>query len=836
MRNIFLPLTKFRRSYISLVLFSSCCINSYASDYVEFDSDFLYGSEAQKNIDIKRFSYGNPIPAGEYLADVYVNNELRGRITLQFVELSDQKSIGLCATPTLLTLLDLKSAAFSGKTHQVKQCRLFAPQVPEAKVNFDTGQLRLDVDIAQALVVQRPKGYISPAQWQDGIPVAFLRYNASHYRYQYSDQNFYQSYLGIESGINLFGWALRHRGSMSWSPQQDSHYQRIATYLQHDVAALRGQLTIGDLYTNGVLMDSLSLRGIKLASDDRMLASSERGYAPVIRGVANSNAVVSIRQNGNLLREVSVPPGAFSIDDLFPTGYGGDIQVEILEANGEKRTFTVPYTAAAQLIRPGYSRYQIAAGRYRYGNVVFDTNVAQATWQYGLTNNLTLNLGAILSKDYHSELLGLSFNTPIGAFAANATLSNATFHNLDQKFKGYNLYFSYNTHIEPTNTNVTLAAYRYLSRDYFSLQDVILANGRNFAYENGLNLSLNSYRPKNQFQVSVSQTFKDGWGGAYITGSTFTYWGTKQKRNEYQIGYSNNYKKLNYSLSFSQSINNDGNNDKRIYLSLSLPLGDNANGTYLSQDISHSVKDGYSAYTSLFGSLGEQQRYTYTLSVSKQQQSDVSSIAFSNTYSSSFARLNGSWSRSNKGNQQMSVGASGAVVAHPKGITLSNDLGDNFAIIHAKGAKGALINSSIGNEIDYFGNGIVPYVEPYTINYIGLDGNNLPSSVELAATEQQVIPRANQALLINFATTAGSAVFFEIENKEQLPPLGTEVFDQNEKSIGVVAQGGKIYTRGIAEKGELHLSWDGHHCRANYQLPEQEDGKLLIVPIQCQFY
>ncbi|WP_267895496.1 FimD/PapC N-terminal domain-containing protein [Gallibacterium anatis] len=36
---------------------------------------------------MQRFSYGNPIPAGEYLADVYVNNELRGRITLQFVEL-----------------------------------------------------------------------------------------------------------------------------------------------------------------------------------------------------------------------------------------------------------------------------------------------------------------------------------------------------------------------------------------------------------------------------------------------------------------------------------------------------------------------------------------------------------------------------------------------------------------------------------------------------------------------------------------------------------------------------------------------------------------------------
>ncbi|MEZ2464135.1 fimbria/pilus outer membrane usher protein [Escherichia coli] len=117
-----------------------------------------------------------------------------------------------------------------------------------------------------------------------------------------------------------------------------------------------------------------------------MLASSLRGYAPVVRGVADTNALVQIRQNGNLLREVSVPAGPFVIDDLFPTGYGGDIDVEILEANGERRAFTIPYTAAAQLIRPGYSRYLVAAGRYRYSDKVFDKNVAQATWQYGLSN------------------------------------------------------------------------------------------------------------------------------------------------------------------------------------------------------------------------------------------------------------------------------------------------------------------------------------------------------------------------------------------------------------------------------------------------------------------
>ncbi|MFT0805527.1 fimbria/pilus outer membrane usher protein [Avibacterium paragallinarum] len=662
-----------------------------------------------------------------------------------------------------------------------------------------------------------------------------MRYDATHYRYKYSDINAQQTYLGIDAGVNLFGWALRHRGSQMWTAQQKQSYQRIATYAKHDVPLLRGQFTIGDFYTNGRLMDSIAIRGVQLESDDRMLAASERYYAPVIRGVANTNAIVSVRQNGNLLREVSVPAGAFSIDDLFPTGYGGDLEVEVLEANGEKRTFTVPYTATAQLIRPGYSRYQLSAGRYRYNNEILD-NVAQATWQYGLSNNITFNLGAILAKNYHSELIGVAVNTPIGAFSGNATFSTAKLLDLQQKYKGYNLHFSYNTHIELTNTNVTLAAYRYLSRKYYSLQDTILANNRDFVDRQEIDMSSYYYRPKNQFQVTVSQVFKDNWGSVYVNGSTYTYWDSNEKRNEYQIGYGNSYKKLSYSFSFSQGKTSDGNNDRRIYLSLSLPLGDSINSAYVSQTLNYNKENGYYASTSLYGSLGEQGKYNYNIAVSKQK--DNSNISFNNNYSSPQARLSASWSRDNKGSQQISFGASGAVVAHPKGITLSNDLGDSFAIIHAKGAKGALINGSVGNKIDYFGNGIVPYIEPYAINYVGLDGNSLPSTVELSATEQSVIPRANQAILVNFETEQGAVVFFELTNDEKdLPPLGTEVFDQNNQSVGVVAQGGTIYTRGIAESGELKLSWGETRCHINYQLPPESDNTMpVIVPVQCQFY
>ena len=52
----------------------------------------------------------------------------------------------------------------------------------------------------------------------------------------------------------------------------------------------------------------MSLRGARMYSDDRMLPMGSTGYAPVIRGVANSNAKVSVTQSGNKIYETSVPP------------------------------------------------------------------------------------------------------------------------------------------------------------------------------------------------------------------------------------------------------------------------------------------------------------------------------------------------------------------------------------------------------------------------------------------------------------------------------------------------------------------------------------------------
>ncbi len=129
-------------------------------------------------------------------------------------------------------------------------------------------------------------------------------------------------------------------------------------------------LRIGDTYTTGDVFDSIQFRGVQLMSDDEMLPDSQRGFAPTIRGVAHSNAKVTVSQHGYVIYETFVSPGAFAISDLYPTSQSGDLEVKVTESNGAVRTFTQPYSAVPYMLREGRGKFSLSVGRYHSGGGV----------------------------------------------------------------------------------------------------------------------------------------------------------------------------------------------------------------------------------------------------------------------------------------------------------------------------------------------------------------------------------------------------------------------------------------------------------------------------------
>lgn len=59
---------------------------------------------------------------------------------------------------------------------------------------------------------------------------------------------------------------------------------------------MKSDLTVGQSASPADVFDSVPYTGVQLNSDSDMLPDSEKGYAPIIRGTAHSNALVMVRQ------------------------------------------------------------------------------------------------------------------------------------------------------------------------------------------------------------------------------------------------------------------------------------------------------------------------------------------------------------------------------------------------------------------------------------------------------------------------------------------------------------------------------------------------------------
>ncbi len=209
-------------------------------------------------------------------------------------------------------------------------------------MRFDGSDQFLDLTIPQAYVLKSYGGYVDPSLWESGINAATLAYTLNAYHTSSDNDNSDSVYGAFNSGINLGAWHFRARGNYNWTTDNGSDFDFQDRYLQRDIPAIRSQIIMGDAYTTGETFDSVNVRGVRLYSDSRMLPSALASYAPTIRGVANSNAKVTVTQSGYKIYETTVPPGEFVIDDISPSGFGSELVVTIEEADGSKRTGFAP--------------------------------------------------------------------------------------------------------------------------------------------------------------------------------------------------------------------------------------------------------------------------------------------------------------------------------------------------------------------------------------------------------------------------------------------------------------------------------------------------------------
>lgn len=817
---------------------------AWSKDY--FDPGLLTLSGGQvADIDLSQFETSGQIPAGTYPVTVWVNQADQGQQSVVFKN-DAHGQIQPELTPALLHHLGVNTRVlpgFIGLPTDIPVKNL-TELIPDAQVRFDFPQLRLELSIPQVAMQPNVQGYVDPALWDKGIPAFLMNYSLSGGRnWQEGQAGTSKSeqtnlFANLRGGFNWEDWRLRSdmthtRNQSSSNNQPRQSFQKtqfMNTYLQRDIQAWRSEILAGDSSTSNEVFDSIPFRGVKLNSTEEMRPNSLRGFAPLISGIAQSNARVTVSQNGHVVYQTYVAPGPFRLNDLYQTGQGGDLTVTITEADGSVRTQSVPFSSLPMMQRPGGFKYELTSGRYNGGVTrgSQQANFGLATLIYGLPYNITLYGGGLVAEDYHSLVVGTGISLgAVGAISADVTTSNAKFAAQNERQQGNSYRIRYAKSLLTTGTSVDLAAYRYSTRNYYSFADF---NNQGFQLSDG-QVPWALERQRSNFQLQISQQL-GSFGSLYLSASRNDYWGNNQVNNNLSAGYNGSYHGVSYGLAYSiDRIEGDGSWPENRQLSLNIQLPFSlfsssalASRSYASYQMTHNNQGQVRQQAGLNGNaLDDHLSYSVMQGFSNSDSSDGGNLNLGYQGSKGMANMGYSYSSQSR---SLNMNGNGGVVVHPQGVTLSQMLGNSVALVSAPGAGGVhMMNGNV--ETDSRGYAVVPYLSNYQKNDISLNPSTLPDDVDITQSSLNVYPTKGAVVMASFATHIGYQALVTLNKGTTPVPFGAlvtvEGAPSGEVNTGIVGDNGQVYLTGLPEQGRLTTQWGkgaDQQCQVTFNLQD----------------
>lgn len=651
-------------------------------------------------------------------------------------------------------------------------------------------------------------------------------------------------YLNLLPGLNIGPWRLRNYSTWSrntFGSDTQNNWDSLYTYAQRNIISLKSQLTLGESSSPSDMFDSVPFRGVQLASDDDMLPDSMRGYAPVVRGIARTNAQVIVKQNGYTIYQTYVSPGAFEITDMYPTGSSGDLDVTVKEADGSEQHQVVPFASLPVLQREGRLKYSVTSGKYRsYDSRVDKEYFTQATAIYGLPVGFTLYGGGQFSQHYQSLIFGMGKNLgEMGALSID-TAQAWSQQQEQEKTSGQSVRVRYSKNILATGTNVSIAGYRYSTSGYYSLQETL-----DTWRENNQNMP---ERRRNRAEFLLNQNLGQNAGSVSLNAISEDYWNSDRQMRSVGVGYSNSWSGMTYSLNYSYNRNtNDNSNyrdnnttrnkyynsDQIFSFNINIPLNRWLNNSWASYSLNTSKHGDTSHSVGLNGSALDDQNLNWNIQESETDHGVGNGGYASLDYQGTYGRVNAAYSY-DQNQHRVNYGIDGGIVVHANGITLSQSLGETTALVEAPGASGVNISNQTGVNTDFRGYTIVPYISPYRENTISLNTEALPENADVELSSRTVTPTRGAIARANFNIRVGNRVLMMLDKPSgEAIPFGAIVTLLNSENANsfIVGDNGQVYMTGMPDSGVLAVKWgnDAHqNCRVEFNVTQQQSTNSVL--------
>jgi outer membrane usher protein len=785
-----------------------------AAQAIGFQSGFLrqgpeYTSDAGA-LALRTLAETEDLGPGSYWVEIQVNLRYFGQREIRFDIDPDNKRLLPCLSADMLEQMGVRLESLADPALLQTSCVDLFKLIPGSEVDFDGSKLQLSVSVPQIAMRRTTKGEIDPALRDHGVNAAFVSYQASaQQRSGGNGASRSTDDLYLNGGINLGAWRLRSNQAMRHNDDGQREWSSAYTYLQRDLPGTRANLTIGETITGGDVFRSLPIKGALIKSDPEMLADAMQGYAPVIRGVAQTRAKLDVLQNGYPIYSTYVSAGPYEIDDLSTSG-SGELEIVLTEADGQVRRFTQPYSTIGNLLREGVWNYSSALGRYNAADKVEEPWLWQGTLAAGIGWHSTLYGGLITSDFYRAGTAGIARDLgSIGAVALDVTHSSADIDtHTQQNAQGMSYAVKYGKAFA-TSTNLRFAGYRYSTEGYRDFDEAVRQRSHHTTFKGSR---------RSRLEASIHQRLGTH-SGVSLTLSQQDYWSGIDEQRQFQFNFNTQHAGVSYNLYASQSLSEkrDRENDRQFGLSISIPLdlGHSGHSSHATFDL-QSTGDQYSQRASLSGNLSEH-HLSYNASVSntdRRQQTAGLSVG----YQAPFGSVGAGFTQSNN-YRNASVNASGAVLLHADGIELGPYLGETTGLVEVPDIPGVGVVNAAGVRTNSRGYAMVPYLRPYRFNQIQLQTDDLGPDVEIDNGSAQVVPTRGAVIKTTFtARSVTRLVITARTSKGQLLPFGAQVSDAQGNLMGVVGQGGQILLSTGTKPQTLSVRW-GEQTEPQCSLP-----------------
>ncbi|MDN8031213.1 fimbria/pilus outer membrane usher protein [Burkholderia multivorans] len=765
------------------------------SHATEFNSSFL-SIDGTTDVDLSQFSQADFTLPGEYMLEVQVNDLFYGLQPIEFVALDASGAGKPCLRAELVAQFGLKPSLAKDlpRFHGGRCVDLAA--IEGVTVRYLKGDGRLRITIPQVALEFTDGTYLPPERWSDGIAGAMLDYRviANTNRSFGSggrQTNAVQAYGTI--GANWGAWRVRGdyqaQSNVGNTVYADRTFRFSRLYAFRALPSIQSTVTFGDDYLSSDIFDTFALTGASIRSDDRMLPPSLRGYAPLISGVARTNATVTVSQQGRVLYVTRVSPGAFALQNIN-TSVQGTLDVAVEEEDGSVQRFQVTTAAVPFLARTGQFRYKAAVGKpRRFGGAGITPFFGFGEAAYGLPFDVTVYGGFIAASGYTSIALGVGrdFGT-FGAVSADVTHARARLWWNGATRHGNSYRINYSKHFDGLDADVRFFGYRFSERDY-----------TNFAQFSGDPTAYGLANSKQRYSATMSKRFGDT--SAYFSYDQTTYW---ERASEQRVGVTltrafsvGALRNLNVSVSAfrTQSAGASGN---QVSVTATLPIGGRHTVTsnLTTGNGSTSVNAGY-LYDDPAGR-------TYQISAGTTDGRASANASFRQRTSA--YQLTAQASTVANGYAAASLEVDGSLVATQYGIAAhaNGNAGDTRLLVSTDGVRDVPLSGTL-THTDSRGYAVLDGISPYNVYDAAVNVEKLPLEVQVSNPIQRMVLTDGAIGLVQFSAAPGSNLYLTLTDAAGKPlPFGASVQDAaNGKELGIVGEGGAAYLTQVQPKSSL---------------------------------